>query len=362
MSTELKYQPEDIEFILLNKEYHDLDQEQKAFMSEFVDSEDEYLLMRGTLLNITQSAHPEVDIVPAYSIKDALMAEFDKEEQRAGGWLTNVLGRLFPQGQPFARKPGVQLSFMVCTVVLVAVLIPWNELSQEQNNVAQHVVIGDRDDNQALEQSIIVELDSSKELTGNVKGLISSLANDSFQVGNNGVVTEPNIEGKENQKLELGWADKSILEDDESIDNLKKDQYYWSFGDQKNGLDAEIANKPVVSNPGVAFYNSVADSVTANGFTMTVAGSSVYDELDEVVADPTEDVVNLSSKSMLSESISIRNKNGRLGRFKKGKFNKLAVPAKTSGVVEDKYFSDLPKLSRSIGEDSELIELLFTAM
>ena len=43
MSSELKYQPEDIEFILLNKDFNELNKEERRFVDEFIKSEEEYL-------------------------------------------------------------------------------------------------------------------------------------------------------------------------------------------------------------------------------------------------------------------------------------------------------------------------------
>ncbi|MBT6029303.1 MAG: hypothetical protein HOH13_03275, partial [Crocinitomicaceae bacterium] len=61
MNQDSKYQPEDIEFILLNCDYEDLDTEQMAFVSEMIESKEEYMLMRRTLINIAEVAPNKVD-------------------------------------------------------------------------------------------------------------------------------------------------------------------------------------------------------------------------------------------------------------------------------------------------------------
>ena len=83
MSTETRFHPEDIEHFLLNKDYGDLTSEEREFVSEFISNEEEYLLMRGTLSNIAETVHPDVEIVAPYAIKDALMAEFEKRYNEA---------------------------------------------------------------------------------------------------------------------------------------------------------------------------------------------------------------------------------------------------------------------------------------
>ncbi|NNE56464.1 MAG: hypothetical protein HKN32_10615, partial [Flavobacteriales bacterium] len=92
MDEKRKYDPEDIESLLLHKEYVELYPEEKKFVLEHMDSIEEYDSMRKTLLSIQQTEGPG-RIEPREGMKEALLAEFASE--RRGGfviWLNSLFG------------------------------------------------------------------------------------------------------------------------------------------------------------------------------------------------------------------------------------------------------------------------------
>lgn len=348
MSTELKYHPEDIEFILLNKEYHDLDLEQKSFIEEFVESEEEYLLMRGTMLNIAESVHPEVDIVPAYSIKDALMEEFEKGDKLAAGWWSNVKTMLFPAGQTFVRKPGVQMAFVACSVVLVAILIPWGGLSNQNNEFAENIQVDELDMVVANEKFILVPLDSSVEQP--VEREIGDLLEVKEQ-GPSGVTA--------NGSVSTFSLRSEVLADNENdsynglLNDLAKDQ----IGNNKEVISRLAAGKLV------AAYDSTS---AAPGIDGAATGYAFYDsniEAEETISKNSATVAPV--KIDLLEVASLkkgRTKGPKMKSSDKFKSGSSVEPAADPYIGNVSNSIDLPKLSRSLDEDNELIELLYTAM
>jgi len=351
MSTELKYQPEDIEFILLNKEYHDLDVEQKSFVEEFVKSEDEYLLMRGTMLNIAESVHPEIDIVPAYSIKDALMEEFENGDKRAAGWWSNVKGMLFPAGQSFARKPGVQMAFVACAVVLVAVLFPWGGLSEQNNDFADNIQEGQNEMIVPSKDAILIPMDSAKD-------------------------EAPKQDVDDRLELKEKDPNGSIYDEDDMRTDVVQNGVVADLKDLEFESANESLNKRYKSE--VGYNKETTDKYwAAGGFATATDSTATINQLDGAISGfafaddiSSEETITKNSSSTPVEMELMEIQSVKKGRVKgrklksndKLKARSSVAPGTAPAMTSSGNSVDLPKLSRSLDEDSELIDLLFTAM
>lgn len=112
MKRKFKYDPEDLESLLLNKKFEELYPEEKDFVLKHMESAEEYASMRKTLLSIVDHSESGHTLKPKNSTKKALLREFESE--RAGGWWV-WLNTAF---LPFSRRP--VLSYSTLAVLLIA--------------------------------------------------------------------------------------------------------------------------------------------------------------------------------------------------------------------------------------------------
>jgi hypothetical protein len=109
-----KYDPEDIESLLLHKQFNELYPEEKEFVLRHLDGVEEYESMRRMLLELKNSEGTDEWLTPDPSIKKALMAEFARERKgRFSIWLNSLFA--MPE-RPIYMQRGVQWSFGVALI------------------------------------------------------------------------------------------------------------------------------------------------------------------------------------------------------------------------------------------------------
>lgn len=118
MKQQEKYDPEDIESLLLNKQFYELYPEERAFVLKHLEDESEYNRLRRLLLEIHEIAASDDLLTPDSSIKRHLMNEIKKEKK---GKFTIWLNSLFASPElPWWKQRGMQLSLGVM-LILIAV-------------------------------------------------------------------------------------------------------------------------------------------------------------------------------------------------------------------------------------------------
>ncbi len=109
-----KYDPEDIESLLLHKQFNELYPEEKEFVLRHLEGIEEYESMRRMLLELKNSEGTDEWLTPDPSIKKALMAEFARERKgRFSIWLNSLFA--MPE-RPIYMQRGVQWSFGVALI------------------------------------------------------------------------------------------------------------------------------------------------------------------------------------------------------------------------------------------------------
>jgi hypothetical protein len=118
-----KYDPEDIESLLLHKEFGDLYESEKTFVLKHISSEEEYAGMREQLLQIQQLMAENDDrdfFKPDPRRREKLIAYMKESKPERVLWLNSMLA-VFHDGQRF-RAPAFQLAavilFMITGVIL----------------------------------------------------------------------------------------------------------------------------------------------------------------------------------------------------------------------------------------------------
>jgi hypothetical protein len=120
-----KYDPEDIESLLITKQFAELYPEEKEFVLRHISDEEQYNSMRKMLIEIREISKSEDLLMPDASIKKNLMAEFNREKKgRFSVWLNSLFAA--PE-VPWFRQSGVQMAFGI-GVVLIGVwgIMKWN--------------------------------------------------------------------------------------------------------------------------------------------------------------------------------------------------------------------------------------------
>jgi len=99
MEKDQKYDPEDLESLLMHKRFEELYPEEKDFVLRHLEGPEEYSSMRQTLLFVQKNIHDEGGIQPRPEIKSALMAKFEKEKPVAAWriWLNGLFAFRMPQ-------------------------------------------------------------------------------------------------------------------------------------------------------------------------------------------------------------------------------------------------------------------------
>jgi len=111
-----KYDPEDIESLLLHKQFHELYPEEKEFILQHIETPEEYDSLRKTLFELRDAANDGTWLEPDASLKKDLMSQFASEEK--GGfriWLNSLFA--WPDVQWY-RQPALRVAFAGACVLL----------------------------------------------------------------------------------------------------------------------------------------------------------------------------------------------------------------------------------------------------
>jgi len=116
---DFKYDPEDLESLLLHKTFGELYPEEQRFVLQYIDSEEEYNSMRATLLTIqSNDDSPKISARP--ETKEQLLNLFSKQNQTSGfkAWLNSTF---LPLLAP--KNSRLVISFGVMAAVVFSVLL-----------------------------------------------------------------------------------------------------------------------------------------------------------------------------------------------------------------------------------------------
>lgn len=114
MKQNYKYDPEDLESLLLHKQFHELYPEEKEFVLRHIDTPEEYESMRQTLFELRDAASQGDWLQPDASIKKALMVEFSSEQKGSFRvWLNSLF--TWPDVRWY-RQPVLQLAIVVVVI------------------------------------------------------------------------------------------------------------------------------------------------------------------------------------------------------------------------------------------------------
>ncbi len=128
MKGEHTYDPEDIESLLMHKQFNELFEEERNFILQHVEGEEEYESLRKTLYELHNVAFESELIDPDPSIKAAIMKEFASE--RKGGfmvWLNSLFS--FPE-VIWYKQPAFKLALVSACIIGISFLFVYNRNSE----------------------------------------------------------------------------------------------------------------------------------------------------------------------------------------------------------------------------------------
>lgn len=249
-----KYDPEDIESLLLHKQFNELYPEEKEFVLRHLDGVEEYESMRRMLLELKNSEGTDEWLTPDPSIKKALMAEFARERKgRFSIWLNSLFA--MPE-RPIYMQRGVQWSFGVAVIAGAFFFLKPNgnqtllAENQKTENLEGTAAKSDTTINEAgiaANQKTVVDTSMSNVIPAAPKVLAMAAPAPSVQLDEQVATTDS--ESKKNVERDFAKA--------ESIEMPTAD-----------GSLAESNDEVTVTT------NSLSDSNTGNTFTMTSPASA----------------------------------------------------------------------------------------
>jgi len=249
-----KYDPEDIESLLLHKQFNELYPEEKEFVLRHLDGVEEYESMRRMLLELKNSEGTDEWLTPDPSIKKALMAEFARERKgRFSIWLNSLFA--MPE-RPIYMQRGVQWSFGVALIAGAffffkpngnQTLLAENQKTENQDSTVAKSDTTKNETDIAATQKTVVDTSMSNVIPAAPKVLAMITPMPSVQLDEQ--VSASDSESKKYEKSDLAKA--------ESIEMPSAD-----------GSIVESDDEVAITS------NSLNDSNTENSFTMTSTASA----------------------------------------------------------------------------------------
>lgn len=139
MKSNNKYDPEDIESLLLHKQFHELYPEEKEFVLRHLENEEEYNSMRNTLFEIKEISSASDLLRPDAGLKKELLRAFQGERKSPFIIWLNAL--FAAPDRSFFGQRGVQLSFSLAVIAIIGVFLFTSQPNKKvmaENHVEQN--------------------------------------------------------------------------------------------------------------------------------------------------------------------------------------------------------------------------------
>ena len=144
MNTNHKYDPEDIESLLMHKQFNELYDDEKEFVLQHVKNEEEYNCLRSMLFTLHDVSLQDEWLEPDPSIKKALLKEFAAEKK--GGFMVWLNGIFAMPEITWYRRPAFQVAFATAIILIASIwFVNW-KLDQNHVEVAALEVEGTKQD------------------------------------------------------------------------------------------------------------------------------------------------------------------------------------------------------------------------
>jgi hypothetical protein len=304
---------ENIDLVILDKEYHELTNDEKAAVGEFIADEQEYNDFKLMLTAVKAQLIDEKEIIPNPEIKSKLIADFEKHIPAAHLNSSKMgLVYFFPKEKGFFNKPGVQILMAAAGIALLIGFTFTLSFDNSQKTLAQL-------DEQKTEEPSTKTIDQASPQEEVNKAVTEQNSNIVLDENEHQPASEisDNVKMKEVQPGEITASGSSRM-----------DNYFES--EKSIGLSESLSSTSTSDSDGI-FEEKKAESSSDFTFSKTNALTTTTS-----ASAPVTDVVrNASVTSSVNE---------RPGNLAKDKANVT------------------PKKTKSLAENAELISYFYTAM
>lgn len=158
MKKEMKYDPEDIESLLMHKEFSELYPEEREFVLRHIESPAEYASLRRTLYEVIEAGKEDQWLDPEPEIRENLLAQFAKEDRKGFAvWLNSLFAA---PNVSWYRRPAIQFAMAGVAVLLVAGVLFWNRPKPSSELIAENSLSLENDTTIANPQEETVQADT----------------------------------------------------------------------------------------------------------------------------------------------------------------------------------------------------------
>lgn len=326
----MNYTKEDIEYYLINKEYHELNADELGFISSEVKSEKEFNQLKKLMISLIEDKSNEAIIEPDPAIKTALMKEFSNKSKINKVWYNSLFIQLFPKEKSFYQMPGIQIAGVAASLLLVLNIFLTNDPINNENQVAVNNEV------ESEEKTFSSEIENSVEEMSNTlsenDGTDMVPLESTIEVSNEseGLIIKKEELPDLPTALEEEHIEDFIIE--EELVEETSESIFLAENDYGSDI-VEMADVEVIVEEEVELISkdetneALNETITLSGFTEpTVSNGNVSDNTTIEEMD-----INKDMRSSETTKGRVRNKNT---------------------VIK----------SRSLEADEELIELFFTAL
>jgi hypothetical protein len=330
MKDNLKYDPEDIESLLMHKQFHELYEEERNFVLQHVEGEEEYESLRRTLFELHDASNNEDLLEPDPAIKKELMSLFVTERKSR---FTIWLNSLFAQTNiEWYKRPAFALSFATACIAIVVVVI------FNRNNNQEMAANREADSTPTTEEQITN--DSTIE---SARLFAERLESESFPPAPKAgftTIVDANIEEVENDMPAPANEPSQIVTEEEMIGDL-------TTADADDGSLSKIADK---KNKNEDEELVIKNSETVVSSSKASKDRVIYEDLQAPEAE------KISTKAVTIESVStICNAPATTS------YNLTTSGEYTNGTSDLFTFVPVTPNSTSAAEVKDILDLLYTA-
>lgn len=309
MKNNYTYQQDELDALLMSKEYDQLNAKELEIVNEQVTGREEYNLMRSTLLNVKTTFHMEEQIIPETFVKEDLMEKFmSYHAKKPSGFWANLKNGLLPEGKNFFFTPAFQLASVA--VLVIGISVVYMNFSEEKTTVA----LNDNKENKTTGELNDGKLIPGKDVTTPEE---SPAENNELANGMRSAVVpaDKNASGIATESNTISDFSEVVVAE---MEDLRKADETKSLSEKTTEITAnEKSPSPVITNSGTT-TNRTFDA----------------DDLSSVVTEADK---------------------------KKNK-DKEEVHSAYSKMEKERANKDIPSSGISLGEKPELTEFLFTAL
>lgn len=336
-----KYDPEDIESLMIHKSFTDLYPEERAFVLKHLDSELEYESMRNTLISV-QSRDKSDRISPPPRMKKELLQMMDGQRKKG---IVVWLNGFFPFVSANSRVPAFAMGSLSIAAVLVAVFLMFPSSEPERFSDLE-----DKFKNKQVEQESAAKKDELLQAENEVKLPVPSEVSEDL---------------KPMQADEEAANQVAELEDERDLsDEMSKKR----FAENGQSNIATVENKSLTAD---ANQPEAADNLTWTNNSSTPIGNVIttgekFEEEVKIAESIAMEEPNLS----LDDEFHFDNQMGNMAEMPESvQLSEVQVASKASADFSNKVvhsgalFDSENRLlvSAKANETLSIIDVLYTA-